>query len=605
MKPLLQPTHYLSASIIYFLLILFSIPTGVAQTSENDKILLKEVDALISLSNKQIKKENKVSEELRAEMLKLIAKLGYEESYIIGETRQYWKEGLSNEFKSAPKPLIVNINGRNQQTVQLENTHVALYESDRRLLLWKKFKNQCEQIESGENTKFFRDVKKYNSSNLKNTLLCYLLDNANSKRSYPYTTELLAKRDRQKGMYGEYLDRTDYTNLDSIIEKAYPYDGQVNFFKDEFVREFGFILLKNGYQEILKSGLAIRWTNERGRTIEKEAKYDYDVQAITFDLPKPFLKPGGIYKYQILSTPQEFNNKCKYEILDHALSEALSEYLQSNKLDGKVIYEAYFRCSHYASFIDKIDAIADREHALSEDFKLVLNLSEPFSEFELVGDDTFKPQLEMGARINSNVTYPKGLYSIELKRMLTTPKDLTVDTLDMEESLESLKRKYKEYKAVNEKRYYDVDYLKELKLEQIEFQNQKSYTITKEDFNDRKRFDESHSYEITFPMVDSLSQVYTKAQNALKERINKRAEFFRLIDIKIKKIENDPTRHPIEYYIDLENAKLSDTLKKFMEIEMSLGNERKCGLDLMYHLPGLEQKTAIHRIEFDLQKKIE
>jgi len=587
---ILQPINYFTKFISFCLLLFFTLQIGVAQSTGKDKLLLKEVGVFISLAKKQIKKERKLSDNHRASILKFIKKLEYDEANIIGADREYWLEGLSEKFTRAPQPILIKYHGRNEQTVQLENKHLELYESDSRLLLWENLKRQCEQIKNGENNRFFRDVKKdkisTGSDAAKNVLLCYLLENVERKRRYPYKTDMLARRSIRKVKFMEYPKISNFENLDSLVGKAYPYDGQINFFSDEFVHEFGFILLKKGHQDIYDSEFAIRWVDEKGRTLVKEASFDYNVQAITFDLPKPFFKPGKTYKYQILILPQKFEDKiqCKSEILDHTLISVLSEYLPSQPLNGKVIYEAYFRCSHYKTFIDKIDAIAKQNYILNEDFKLVIDLSEPFSDFEIYGNEIYESQLKLGANLSSDIVYPDGLYSIELKRVLTTPENLTVDTLDLNESIESLEKKYKEIKGINEKKYHEVEHLRELKLDQVGLHGETIHAITQDDFLAKRRFEESYSYEFTFPMLDSLSQIYLKVQQALKERIIERAEYFRLIDIKIKKLGNDKTRHPLKHYTDLEYAKLSNTLQKFLNAKMNLGNKRKCSLDVSPHL---------------------
>ena len=69
-----------SAKFITFLFGLFIITsTVVAQSSESDKLLLKEIDDFISLAQVQSKEERELSNEIRTSMLKLINELQYDE----------------------------------------------------------------------------------------------------------------------------------------------------------------------------------------------------------------------------------------------------------------------------------------------------------------------------------------------------------------------------------------------------------------------------------------------------------------------------------------------------------------------------------------------
>jgi len=72
---------------------------------------------------------------LRHDMRELIDQnhLNYDSTYIFGENSEYIKSGMSKHFKGKPKSLDVNFGSeisRNQQTIELENKHVALYGCD-------------------------------------------------------------------------------------------------------------------------------------------------------------------------------------------------------------------------------------------------------------------------------------------------------------------------------------------------------------------------------------------------------------------------------------------------------------------------------------------
>ncbi len=59
----------------------------------------------------------------------LISTLGYDRVYILGENDKYYTKGMNKSFLSKPEPLALNIE-RNEDTKQLENEHIALYECD-------------------------------------------------------------------------------------------------------------------------------------------------------------------------------------------------------------------------------------------------------------------------------------------------------------------------------------------------------------------------------------------------------------------------------------------------------------------------------------------
>lgn len=598
--------------IIFIVVSFFYNSYSNAQSDVSDKQIQKEAKSFIALSEKQIKQERSLSDGLRARILELINELGYEEAQVIGDKRQYWEEGMSKKFNGVPKQHGVRYRSRNALTVELENKHVDLFDSDRRLLMWKSFANQCQEIAFNEDGKVLKKFKYSFQENLsiKESLLCFLASRVKSGKRYPHDVESLAEKDRIKGSnWSESTsDKSNKVRLDSIIEKALPYDGQVNFFIEEFVRDFGFILFKFGYYEILENNkFAIKWTDENGRELIEEAFYVPSSQALTFDIPRPFLKTGKIYRYEILSLDRKLNKKalCNQGVFDQIQLSALQDYIVPINLSGKVIYTAYFRTSNYKKFIQKIDFSDLEEPYLNDENKLVINFDEPFSPFELIGDNDFGPQLKMDVRMNSNLIYPEGLHSIRLKRLLTTPQDLAVDTLDRSETLETLMDKYKEIKAPGEKRYFEVDYLKKVNVDEVSFSGDSSFEITEHEFQYGVELKETYTYEISFPLLDSIAVSYERAQKELKERLKLRAEYFRLIDIKIKQRNNDASRLPIEHYLDLEYAKLSEKLTTFLDADMKLGNKSTCRFNLYYHLPALAQKTSIYDIKFDLSEKVE
>ena len=92
-------------------------------------MIANESSVLLDLAKKEIKSEKEQSEKLRSIMLDLIKELDYDESYIIGDNRQFWKEGMSEAFKSTPRKFGLTIENRNSKTIKLEDTHVALYNS--------------------------------------------------------------------------------------------------------------------------------------------------------------------------------------------------------------------------------------------------------------------------------------------------------------------------------------------------------------------------------------------------------------------------------------------------------------------------------------------
>lgn len=67
---------------------------------------------------------------IRSEMDDLVDELEYDSKFIYGLNDEFYDEGMHANFSSPPKPLEIDVAGRDSRTIELENAHVSLYHCD-------------------------------------------------------------------------------------------------------------------------------------------------------------------------------------------------------------------------------------------------------------------------------------------------------------------------------------------------------------------------------------------------------------------------------------------------------------------------------------------
>jgi len=104
--------------------------------NDNEEDIKNDIDSLLKELIVEIEAEKSAlnCNQYRSIIDTKITNLGYNREFILGQGDKYYNQGLSKEFESAPKEFQIDIEGRNAETKELEDNHVALYDCDVREL---------------------------------------------------------------------------------------------------------------------------------------------------------------------------------------------------------------------------------------------------------------------------------------------------------------------------------------------------------------------------------------------------------------------------------------------------------------------------------------
>lgn len=174
--------------------------------------------------------------------------------------------------------------------------------------------------------------------------------------------------------------------VEANILASYPLSGMANFYRDEYQKNEGYIILKRNQYELInlqaEESLVVVLSKGDDHFIGG-ALYNIQSRRIDFPLPKDFLTNSTLYKVEIGAVKSE---------------NLLSKTGLYNELSGEdykkieVLWNAVFRVSGYNSFYDKLVAIENEldleeeyayEGALVECLSLGIGIEEPFDEYEI------------------------------------------------------------------------------------------------------------------------------------------------------------------------------------------------------------------------------
>lgn len=227
-----------------------------------------------------------------------------------------------------------------------------------------------------------------------------------------------------------------YTEVipESNVMHSYPQNGMVNFYKDEYNLNEGFIQLNKGMPEIffgMESDEQITgvFTKSMGEPVEVNIRYDYIENRIVFPFPENYLENESAYKFELIKQGgvpfAEGQNSDLERVMgnpsDFKQNEESGE--QSGQKSNKALYTLYFRVSKYNTFIDKVIAFEDTPENSSRMIKSLGN--EPFDQLEIDGTENTDPLINVS--VDSDQFYPwidafnKNIYNNTFPVSIETP----------------------------------------------------------------------------------------------------------------------------------------------------------------------------------------
>ncbi len=190
------------------------------------------------------------------------------------------------------------------------------------------------------------------------------------------------------------------------IKAAYPFDGQLNFHKDEYGE--GYLYLHTGQSDLFNqlppgAVLRARFTATSGQRIERPLVYQTESRKIKFTVPAAELETGQLFKLEIVrrveGAPQAYTASTVDSDLPGSTQEPPAE---------TVLYTAYFRTSLYPRFEDKVAAIGDLMLnpglsllSVQKPLTAIFEPAEPFDQAELYGSAQQSAILELECKVQS------------------------------------------------------------------------------------------------------------------------------------------------------------------------------------------------------------
>jgi hypothetical protein len=582
---------------------------------------------------------------LRQEMETQIETLGYERALIFGREDQYFKEGMHQHFSSTPKNLGMHID-RNPIHVALEENHVTLYHLDKALYGWRQLKDKLGNVRIddiigeinerlilqhlNELAPAYKEALDTDAA-LKekwyqNELTCQCFPPV---RKAIETVSLSKNPECHSGQPQPFELAEDGTIPESWILSAYPYPGQFNYYREEVRDNFGYILL-NGNLGALKQNypgheFQIRWSNQAGEQVFSRCQLAMFEGVISFEAPNAFFEPGQVYEMALVATPagERPPAESRFCLSNASIFEQFANLSPARApVSPKVLYQHYFRVSLYGKAFNKMKAPPGTLKMVSDSVLATLTFSEPFGQEELeVSAASCTYFWHFGA---SNLPYAKAvdcLESDELLYFLATPDTQPVDTLQetaiaaaLDHTIDapfiydlrkgtpaSTAKRYR--KAATDSKQHPTKYRVPATYDQSVFLTQ---AFTPDSIN-QAHFEgqlpllpDQRSFEaqLQMPWLPKLKQEYEYFRQAIKDRMEERAQYFYLIKTWQARQNDSNTRPDLDQLRQQEYDNLPEPVRYILKQEIDFPtHNHPVVISGNYKLPGVKNwVTSVIRL---------
>jgi hypothetical protein len=273
---------------------------------------------------------------------KIIAK-NFERKYIVGageETREkYYRKGMSAEFAEEPKKLSFREESRDQDVIALEDAHVALYNCDKKEIIFTRYKNAVEALgketvaakikEELENLTLFQVQQfKANQEEFVKWLNMIISKMVGENQGTSYNLKRIPKPQFQKDDTQYPVFEEDYSSPYYSLASADPDIDIFNFKADPkgerlFLFDQGFTEIKglsrgnylDELYDLMQMGGGALFPTSYGAATKLPLKLSQDKDGLSHDIfiDNIELKPGGakLDAYFVLTVPGSKTNKPK------------------------------------------------------------------------------------------------------------------------------------------------------------------------------------------------------------------------------------------------------------------------------------------------------
>jgi hypothetical protein len=267
----------------------------------------------------------------------------FERKYIVGageETREkYYRKGMSAEFAEEPKKLSFREESRDQDVIALEDAHVALYNCDKKEIIFTRYKNAVEALgketvaakikEELENLTLFQVQQfKANQEEFVKWLNMIISKMVGENQGTSYNLKRILKPQFQKDDTQYPVFEEDYSSpyyslasadpdIDIFNIKADPKGERLFLFDQGFTEIKG--LSRGNYldelYDLMQMGGGALFPTSYGAATKLPLKLSQDKDGLSHDIfiDNIELKPGGakLDAYFVLTVPGSKTNKPK------------------------------------------------------------------------------------------------------------------------------------------------------------------------------------------------------------------------------------------------------------------------------------------------------
>lgn len=186
------------------------------------------------------------------------------------------------------------------------------------------------------------------------------------------------------------------------VKAAYPANGMVNFYRNEYSQQEGFIELVSGQAELFDNLLEgatqqVQLTSATGTVSTMNFRYDDGTNKLTFPLNGNQLEAGTLYKLAITQTTGGIDTNTSPP--DEAPSTA-DNVAVGNTAETE-LYALYFRVSDYDTFGEKLEATLNTS-ATAIGGVILHDLPEILGELEINGTNKYNALIEFSTNLNHN-----------------------------------------------------------------------------------------------------------------------------------------------------------------------------------------------------------
>ncbi|MBL7780596.1 MAG: hypothetical protein JNM22_05210 [Saprospiraceae bacterium] len=619
----------------FFIIFIFFVQTLHAQPNWRE-VVSPAFLQVIEEVNDSIAWRRDESNRLRKRMNDIIADKKLDRSFIVGDHDEYIAEGMHKQFTKPLEKLQVTYD-RDQQIVELENLHVALYYSDKTLFRWTELLKKIRaHPDLSIHSRWASDWnalppnQRPNANSLDacrrwvaDKLVCDVTTKA------PDFFDVFTAQPPKVGSFDPefadgvlpgFSDREPATFPvpTQFIAASYPMNGQFAFHRSESIPGVGYIAfsknIANAFYETNGYALKARWTSARGNVVYTLAEFRPLRQCFYFNFPAT-LDAEMVYRLELVALPvsntggQKADEDCWRTFRGLPPAELSDKDLP---VKGEVkITELYFRAGKY-EVMQKPKNLAGTIDWQTGAIQFTTD--EPLDEIEMYGSGKVAPLLTFNLQTASFYQLKNALKSKVLVYYLSVPRIQSLENVPLDQKVAAeldhtqdarfvrqtsqgnaeyiqIPRLYETVKTLRGD--YVVPALMEVNARDSLVTNQPVPFIGPEHFKKRKNMPYPPTKcTLYVGEVQQLLRSITVQQQQIKRRMDERAAFFYELDKRQAMREKKTFEGTLEAYKKQEAENLPQEVRTILEAKIPESISKDFTILFSRRFPGTKQYSA-------------